>query len=70
MYIIITSKCFKLMFIQEIHTSLRETLSCVFKLGSLEAYWLVIKFYISPLFSSCVALGQCIDLSPLHVFHQ
>lgn len=32
MYIIITGKCFKLMFIQEIHTSLREMLSCVFKL--------------------------------------
>lgn len=69
MYIIITGKCFKLMFIQEIHTSLRETLSCVFKLWGLESYWLVIKFYLNPLFSSCVALGQYIDLSPLHVFH-
>ena len=69
MYIIITGKCFKLMFIQEIHTSLREMLRCVFKLWGLESYLLVIKFYLSPLFSSCVALGQCIDLSPLHIFH-
>ena len=33
---------FKLMFIQEIHTSLREILSCLFKLWGLESYWLVI----------------------------